>query len=378
MARIGVFATTGLIVTVMPPVAAQQSTSPGDELKDAEASVAASPQDGFARQRLIELYKRAGRGVDAENQALWLAENQPDKSEALGATFMVVAGDARPSQRLNAMWRRNTERYPSNTSILFAAARVARIYGEYVRAESLLRQGLAFEPNLPGAQEELAGLYSHALLTSAGVRRPAIQAEPEFLDAARKLAEEGTEMPLVGLVGELIMPVISIEPAPKETIATVNKSNAARTKYAEMLLRRAGELDRANPRWNKSLDRLQRLKAAGLVKVGEVPAARLVAKRITVEGNVQASKLVKSAEPTYPPLAQQARVEGTVQFEVLIARTGIVAQTRLLSGHPLLVQAAQDALQQYEYEPTIVGGEAVEVVTKVDISFRLGPPDQVR
>lgn len=92
---------------------------------------------------------------------------------------------------------------------------------------------------------------------------------------------------------------------------------------------------------------------------------------IRVGGNVQASNLIKSVPPVYPPLAQQARIQGTVRFNVTIGPDGHIQNMQLVSGHPLLVAAAQEALQQYQWKPTMLNGNPVQVTTTVDINFRL-------
>jgi protein TonB len=94
-------------------------------------------------------------------------------------------------------------------------------------------------------------------------------------------------------------------------------------------------------------------------------------KQIRVGPTVQAAKLLKKADPVYPPLAQQARIQGTVRFNAVIGTDGRMKTLTLVSGHPLMVGPAQDAAQQYEYQPTLLNGVAVEVVTTVDVDFRL-------
>ena len=73
----------------------------------------------------------------------------------------------------------------------------------------------------------------------------------------------------------------------------------------------------------------------------------------------------------FPPLAKQARVRGTVKFSAIIAKDGTVSELHLLSGHPLLVTAAQDAVKQWQYKPTLLNGEPVEVQTTIDVNFTL-------
>ena len=81
-------------------------------------------------------------------------------------------------------------------------------------------------------------------------------------------------------------------------------------------------------------------------------------------------KLVHKVDPVYPPLAQAARLSGSVLLDVLIAPDGSVAEIRVEHGHPLLVKSAMEAVRQWSYKPTTVGGSPVEVVTQVEVPFR--------
>jgi TonB family protein len=96
-------------------------------------------------------------------------------------------------------------------------------------------------------------------------------------------------------------------------------------------------------------------------------------KRITVGGQVQESQIVNKVQPIYPPLAKQARIQGTVRFNVVIGPEGNVLSSNVISGHPLLVEAASDAVRQWRYRPTLLNGQPVEVATIVDVNFTLLP-----
>ena len=88
-------------------------------------------------------------------------------------------------------------------------------------------------------------------------------------------------------------------------------------------------------------------------------------------GNVQQAKLLAQPRPVYPPLAKQARISGTVRFTAIIGRDGTIQNLTMLSGHPLLVAAATEAVKQWRYQPTLLNGEPVEVVTQIDVNFTL-------
>jgi protein TonB len=106
--------------------------------------------------------------------------------------------------------------------------------------------------------------------------------------------------------------------------------------------------------------------------VGSVaPPPPKVQQRIRVGGNVTAAKVINRVNPLYPPLARQTRISGTVRLHAIIAKDGTVQQLEVMSGHPLLVQAALDAVRQWRYQPTLLNGEPVEVDTTVDVIFSL-------
>jgi len=93
--------------------------------------------------------------------------------------------------------------------------------------------------------------------------------------------------------------------------------------------------------------------------------------RIKVGGTVQAANLIRKVMPNYPPLARQARISGTVRFTAVISRDGTIQNLQLVSGHPLLVEAAREAVKLWVYKPTLLNGESVEVVTQIDVNFTL-------
>jgi protein TonB len=93
--------------------------------------------------------------------------------------------------------------------------------------------------------------------------------------------------------------------------------------------------------------------------------------QIRVGGNVQAAKLIRQPKPPYPPLAKQARIQGIVRFNAIIGKDGTIQNLQLISGHPLLVPSATEAVKQWAYQPTLLNGEPVEVVTQIDVNFTL-------
>jgi len=85
-----------------------------------------------------------------------------------------------------------------------------------------------------------------------------------------------------------------------------------------------------------------------------------------MEGN-----LIYKVQPVYPPLARSARIQGAVVLRAIISRNGTIENLQTLSGHPMLVGAALDAVRQWRYRPYILNGDPVEVETQVTVNFSL-------
>jgi protein TonB len=95
------------------------------------------------------------------------------------------------------------------------------------------------------------------------------------------------------------------------------------------------------------------------------------AKRITIGGNVQAARLVKRVPPTYPTVAREEHLAGTVKMHAIIGKDGSVQSLRVFSGKCSLARASVDAVRQWRYQPTLLNGMPVEVDTQIDVIFSL-------
>jgi protein TonB len=93
--------------------------------------------------------------------------------------------------------------------------------------------------------------------------------------------------------------------------------------------------------------------------------------RVRVSQGVSAGLLVRKVNPTYPPLARQARIQGQVILRAVISKDGSIEGLTLVSGHPMLAPAAIEAVKQWKYKPYLLNGEPVEVDTEVLVNFTL-------
>ncbi len=93
--------------------------------------------------------------------------------------------------------------------------------------------------------------------------------------------------------------------------------------------------------------------------------------RVRVSSGVSQGLLVRRVNPTYPPLARQARIQGVVILQAQISKDGSIENLQLVSGHPMLAPAAIEAVKQWKYKPYLLNGEPVEVDTQVQVNFTL-------
>lgn len=100
------------------------------------------------------------------------------------------------------------------------------------------------------------------------------------------------------------------------------------------------------------------------------PPPKLVAAGpVRVGGMVKEPRSLKIVPPIYPPIASRARVSGIVVLEATLTMQGTVEAIRVISGHPLLTQAAIDCVKQWRYEPTLLNGVPVSVIMTATVRF---------
>lgn len=83
------------------------------------------------------------------------------------------------------------------------------------------------------------------------------------------------------------------------------------------------------------------------------------------------ANLIYRVQPVYPPIARQARIQGTVELRAIISKTGTIENLAVVGGHPMLVTSAVEAVRQWRYRPYLLNGEPVEVETEITVNFLL-------
>jgi protein TonB len=92
---------------------------------------------------------------------------------------------------------------------------------------------------------------------------------------------------------------------------------------------------------------------------------------VRISSGVVASNCISCTQPTYPLIAKSAHVQGVVVLEATISKTGSVENLTVISGPPLLRQAAIDAVRNWRYKPTMLDGEAAEVIARINVNFTM-------
>jgi len=101
------------------------------------------------------------------------------------------------------------------------------------------------------------------------------------------------------------------------------------------------------------------------------PPPKPPVQRIRQGGKITSANIIKKVAPKYPGKARAAGIQGKVTLHVIIGKDGSVSQVDVIAGHPLLIQAAIDAVRQWKYRPTLLNGEPVEVDTTIEVIFTL-------
>ena len=93
--------------------------------------------------------------------------------------------------------------------------------------------------------------------------------------------------------------------------------------------------------------------------------------RVRVSEGIVQGLLVHQVKPNYPPVARTARIQGQVVLHAVIGKDGAVKQVQVLSGHPMLASAAENAVKQWRYRPYVLNGQPIEVDTTINVNFTM-------
>ncbi len=108
-----------------------------------------------------------------------------------------------------------------------------------------------------------------------------------------------------------------------------------------------------------------------LIPANSTPVPPLAKKPPLIVSHYDPGSLVRQVTPDYPATARMARVQGDVVLQAVVTRAGTIERLTGVSGNPLLVPAARDAVRQWRFRPYILNGQAVEIETTITVKFQL-------
>jgi TonB family protein len=308
-----------------------------------EHKIALNPNDVLSRLvviRYTEQHDSAASAAVRLQHVRWFAEISPgfELLAAPEATPRREQAGTEDYEALRKLWMQKLEDNPSDPLTLDNATNFLRISDPAAAERALLKA----VKNMDHAVDLLGELYAFAAMGVTAVnpyngastdRDEQIASNPFASEAREKLLKtENMRLLFSGL----------------NTV-----SGAGDTAFCEALLERAKSFF---PEAAANCEKVTPKSAGGAIRVG---------------GNVQQANLIKQARPIYPQDAKDRGITGTVKFEAQIGRDGRIHDLQLLSGPFALYDSAHRAVEKWEYRPTKLNGEPVEVITTIDVNYTL-------
>ena len=161
------------------------------------------------------------------------------------------------------------------------------------------------------------------------------------------------------------------EPAASKPSQMINSQLSAPSRISNDL--KALGANQAAPTSGFSANGMDMGSGNGVFSPGSGPKVKVEStKKVNISAGIAVGLLIQKTAPVYPPIARSAHVSGTVVLQAMISKSGAVENVRVVSGPPMLRQAAQDAVKNWRYRPYLLDGEPVEVETTVNVVFTLG------
>jgi TonB family protein len=110
---------------------------------------------------------------------------------------------------------------------------------------------------------------------------------------------------------------------------------------------------------------------SALVNTNAINARKAPQETLRISQGVSQGLILKRVQPVYPEQARQMRLEGKIELQANISKSGSITGVKQLSGDPILGRAASDAVRQWKYKPYFLNGEPIEIQTQITVIFRL-------
>ncbi len=336
---------------VVPRILTRPLPSP-QEIANLESQVLQNPEDLDARMRLLQLYldtAPSSLSVDSSRRSLrlqhilYLVDHHPEAAVSASKVAYVYRtggpyANAADHEEARNLWLAAVQGSAGNVAVTMNAVKFLE-REDQEDAERVLRRALDADPQNREIAANLGFLYAMEILAGHATT------ELEQSSNAIVLAAAGTALPNLAVrasAGRVV----------DEKIFDL----------ASQLSVRARKLAPDDPDIQGPMPLITYFAAAQ-----ETPSN--APSRIRVGENVQAYNLIRKTQPQRPADTQ---VTGEVRFTAIIGRDGTIQNLQLISGPPLLVDAALQAVKTWLYKPTLLNGSPVEVVTSITVSF---PPN---
>jgi TonB family protein len=326
-----------------------------------EAKLQSNPEDLDTRMELLVYFGRNMKEQQFATQLLWFIQHHPDTFSMPMAQGMFGTKLSETSvEQIRTAWEEAIAQHAGSPAVLVnAASFLERTDPE--RGLQLLREAQALDPIPNHHEQEIGVIYAAAELQAfrPEARLNNIQMSLETATKLRAEVESSADAALLTTVGRTLV-----------QLNLPGQGGEEQTNHGIALIRQAITLDPSNPKWTAALEDAlsepERRKAFERLRT-EPPKPGLV----RIGAAVAEASLVSKTEPVYPPLALNARIQGSVEFTATIGTDGKVENLELVRGHPLLVNAAKDAVLKWVYHSATQDGEAIPFVTQVIVPFRL-------
>jgi TonB family protein len=319
-----------------------------EQAQDIEKTLEKDPENPGLRIQVMRFYFQSRQREPLMRHITWLLEHAPASPVAsLGANLLYAPSPSgalfTPDDiaKVKSAYDQQVQAHPNDVPLALSAALFFQL-SDVLHAEEILKKAHQTNPADGSVQKQLARLYVQCIVQESMKVTPGRAAlrDPKgtHVIAEREKAELVTSDDKL-LVGEAARMLAGV-PVDRPQFQGVKE-------FRDRVSERAAKLGATAAR--------------GITDTG----------RTRVAPEVQAQKLKIHPQPVYPAEAKEGRVQGKVFLEVVIGKDGKAASTRLIGGNPVLAPAAQEAVKQWEWEPTLVNGQPVEVVTSVEVEFKL-------
>jgi TonB family protein len=346
---------TGLLITGLFVMA--QTLGPSIQARDTLNKGVAAFRNGDY-QSAIELFKQAvDLDADFTTAELYLASaySQTFVPGATAPENLALADNAIES------FRRILRKDPNNTAALLGLAGVYQNTGKFQDAHDAFLTVSKLDPQNPvlfysaGAIDWIL-VYDKKNPLPPGQQSLLIEEGLSSLDAALALNPRYEDA----------MTYKNLLLREKAGLAFDPQEKMRLTALADEWFNRALDTRKTNRQTGEASAR-----PPGAIPPPPLPKQPTPSSRVRVGGNAASSNLIHKVPPVYPQGAKDSHIQGTVVLETYVNKDGLVDNLKLLSGHPLLAQAAIDAVRQWTYKPTLLNGQPVDIVTTVTVNFAL-------